>query len=421
MDSLWLKALDLQQCGLTDVITNDIMDLLDYNETLVVVDVRMNNNLQDELAEKIVKKLEQNNAKGKSEYKWFNLPKKQFSKAIKRNDRQEDGNTLKTMSKRMKNHCHSILSKSNSCKNSTIESNKEKSFSKLKQQTKISNDNSKHLLLNLNSQMEISDGFNNLESESSKEEKEEILEQNDENSKNLLFLSFFRIFTKKKIFSISEIEIDIQEILIKDNKNENLEVLQQQLEEARREYQFLLKRTKENEILLLKERIRRETTEKNLLSLQNNITELENVLRKKKEETHGYLLVSQNSLNEICSSFDSLIELLEIKAKNHNINSQSNEEIIISDDIRTKMAILIRKTKSESFRRGYFTEEISNEMKKYARSEADVRNLLPLIDIIHYEKNIGDNPDIISEENTSRRMIGVNVYNGEKFFFSFLS
>lgn len=190
VDSLWLKALDLQQCGLTDVITNDIMDLLDYNETLVVVDVRMNNNLQDELAQKIARKLEQNNATGKSEYKWFNLPKKQLSKALKRTDRQDDLNATKAKNRRMKNVSHSVHPKSAPCKIGPVNTTKEKSFSRVKNP----NDAKRHLLLNLNSQME-SRSFNNLESKIKDEEEEEMslkkVDANNSKEKNVFILMFY--------------------------------------------------------------------------------------------------------------------------------------------------------------------------------------------------------------------------------------
>lgn len=216
-------------------------------------------------------------------------------------------------------------------------------------------------------------------------------------------------------------QIDVQEIIVKENsdnsKEKNLEEMRKELEEAQREHEVLLERTKQNEILLIKERIRRETTETKLRSLKNDLTELENALKEKEEETRGYLLVSQNSLNEICSSFDSLLEMLESTSKNRNVISQSKEEEILRDDIRTKMALLIRKTKSESFRRGYFTKEVSREIKKFARSEADVRNLLPLIDILHYEKNIGDRPDLIIDENIQRTIVEENIYEGDEKFW----
>lgn len=373
------------------------MNLLNYNESLVVVDVRMNNNLQDELAQKIAKKLEENNATGKSEYKWFNLPKKQFSKSIKRIDLADK---TKIMHKRMINHCPSILQKL-----APTEIRKEKPLTKTKNQARKNQpeSNKQHLILNLNTQMENRDNsFNTSESGSSKQEETSQFERNKANSKN--FYHFF-LYIKKKLKRIlfSEVEIDIQEILIKKNKENNLEDIRRHLEEARREHQLLLERAKQNEILLIKERIRRETTDKKLRTLQNNYYELEWTLKKKEEEKRGYFLISQNSLNEICSSFDSLMEILEKSRDNIFISQESKQEIILPGDIRTKLALIIRKTKSESLRRGYFNEEISNEMKKYARSEADMRNLLPIIDLIHCEKNIGDN--IIFEENTSRRIV----------------
>ena len=41
-DDLWLKALDLQQCALTDIGAKSLLDVLKYNTTIVVLDVRQN-------------------------------------------------------------------------------------------------------------------------------------------------------------------------------------------------------------------------------------------------------------------------------------------------------------------------------------------------------------------------------------------
>ena len=41
-DDLWLKALDLQQCGLSEVGAKALLDVLKYNTTIVVLDVRQN-------------------------------------------------------------------------------------------------------------------------------------------------------------------------------------------------------------------------------------------------------------------------------------------------------------------------------------------------------------------------------------------
>lgn len=178
--------------------------------------------------------------------------------------------------------------------------------------------------------------------------------------------------------------------------DKDLDDLLRQLAEARAEHERLLEETKRNHLLLSEERLRRETAETKLRSLKNNLSELEKALKEKERESRGFLLVSQNSLDEICSSFDNLLEMLDSVTRNPSIRSESEEESIIKSDIRTRMALLIRKTKSESFRRGYFTEEVTKDVKKLARSEADMRINLPPMNLIHLERHIGDSPDIIS-------------------------
>ena len=178
--------------------------------------------------------------------------------------------------------------------------------------------------------------------------------------------------------------------------DKDLDDILRQLAEARAEHERLLEETKRNDLLLAEEKVRREMAEAKLRSLKNDLSELENALKEKERETRGFLLVSQNSLDEICSSFDNLLEMLDSVTRNPSVGSESEEDSIIKADIRTRMALLIRKTKSESLRRGYFSEEDKKDVKKFARSEADMRNTLPPINLIHLERHIGDSPDIIS-------------------------
>ncbi|KAF6040570.1 CEP78 [Bugula neritina] len=41
-DDLWLKAVDLQECGLTDVGAEHLLDALRLNSTILVLDIRGN-------------------------------------------------------------------------------------------------------------------------------------------------------------------------------------------------------------------------------------------------------------------------------------------------------------------------------------------------------------------------------------------
>jgi hypothetical protein len=75
-DSLWFKALDLQQCGLSDDIAKAILELLEYNKTLVIVDVRLNAGLREETLKEISRQLDRNDLRSENEYRWLNIPQK---------------------------------------------------------------------------------------------------------------------------------------------------------------------------------------------------------------------------------------------------------------------------------------------------------------------------------------------------------
>ncbi|KAK6625175.1 hypothetical protein RUM43_005466 [Polyplax serrata] len=82
-DDLWLRALDVQDCGLTDVGGRLLVDLLESNSNLVIVDGRGNPFMNDDILLEIMNQLAQNNHnKTETEYKWINknpdLNKKKF-------------------------------------------------------------------------------------------------------------------------------------------------------------------------------------------------------------------------------------------------------------------------------------------------------------------------------------------------------
>ncbi|XP_057319297.1 centrosomal protein of 78 kDa [Microplitis mediator] len=81
-DSLWLKALDLQTCGLTDAIGNKIIELLYHNKTLQVIDVRSNCRLSENIVRDIFEKLDQNNAGCRLEYRLLAAKESKHKKFI---------------------------------------------------------------------------------------------------------------------------------------------------------------------------------------------------------------------------------------------------------------------------------------------------------------------------------------------------
>ena len=162
-DSLWLKALDLQRCGLTDVVASDILELLDHNETLVVVDVRLNPNLRDELVQEISRKLEANIPSGKSEFKWLSLPKKHVNKATKRNESCDDSQITRAKNKKSTNRRPVCLPRTAPCRSTPIEKEKVRPLSSVSMEhpkLQTSPVVSKKLLhLDLNAQIGSSNGF----------------------------------------------------------------------------------------------------------------------------------------------------------------------------------------------------------------------------------------------------------------------
>lgn len=72
-DDLWLRALDVQDCGLTDVGGRILVDLLESNGNLVIVDGRANAFMNEEVLLEIMNQLALNNQnKNDTKYKWIN-------------------------------------------------------------------------------------------------------------------------------------------------------------------------------------------------------------------------------------------------------------------------------------------------------------------------------------------------------------
>ncbi|KAM9262510.1 centrosomal protein of 78 kDa [Morus bassanus] len=73
-EDLWLKALDLQQCGISNEGARSLLDALQTNTTLVVLDVRKNPLIDHFMMKNIVEKLLMNGYSVNSEYKWLTSP-----------------------------------------------------------------------------------------------------------------------------------------------------------------------------------------------------------------------------------------------------------------------------------------------------------------------------------------------------------
>lgn len=73
-EDLWLRALDLQQCGLTNEGAKALLKALETNTTLVVLDIRKNPLVDHSVMKAVIKKVLQNGRSAKSEYQWTTSP-----------------------------------------------------------------------------------------------------------------------------------------------------------------------------------------------------------------------------------------------------------------------------------------------------------------------------------------------------------
>uniref|UniRef100_A0A663MY39 Centrosomal protein of 78 kDa n=1 Tax=Athene cunicularia TaxID=194338 RepID=A0A663MY39_ATHCN len=76
-EDLWLKALDLQQCGISNEGARSLLDALQTNTTLVVLDIRKNPLIDHLMMKNIIERVLMNGNSAKSEnfqYKWLTSP-----------------------------------------------------------------------------------------------------------------------------------------------------------------------------------------------------------------------------------------------------------------------------------------------------------------------------------------------------------
>ncbi|KAF1561148.1 UNVERIFIED_CONTAM: Centrosomal protein of 78 kDa, partial [Eudyptes pachyrhynchus] len=73
-EDLWLKALDLQQCGISNDGARSLLDALQTNTTLVVLDIRKNPLIDHVMMTNIIERVLMNGNSANSEYKWLSSP-----------------------------------------------------------------------------------------------------------------------------------------------------------------------------------------------------------------------------------------------------------------------------------------------------------------------------------------------------------
>lgn len=389
-DSLWMKALDLQHCGLTDQIGADLLNLLDQNSTLAVLDVRNNVNLNDELAAEVMRRLMENDVERKSEYKWMGLaPKdKKIASAGTRRGENEDiakpSRARSAFTKYARRPCQMIPPRR------TIPLSLLPTKMKIQPPSLPVRDlihsqmiDSVRTMHKVSLHLDLQSRINRVDCDVGKQsEHKDVVQCSDE--------------TSLKSFDSIKMDAGTQSMDQWDD-SEKIQNILRQLAETQAEHDRLLEETKQTDLLLVEERARREAAEINLQSAQNDVAKLECALKKKENETRGYLLVSQQSLNEICLSFDQLLELLENNASKYPPDRAFNSQQIASADIKQRLTSVIRQTKSENLKRGYkmdieLPQYVMDSAWKFVKSESDVRSMMP-IPAAHFEKKIGECPE----------------------------
>jgi len=394
-DSLWMKALDLQHCGLTDQIGADLLNLLDQNNTLTVLDVRKNVNLNDELAAEVMRRLVENNVEGKSEYKWMGLvPKdKRITSADTRRGNENEGTTKPSraqsaFTKYARRPCQTIPSrrtvpisllptKVKICPSSPPVRDITQQCDLIHSQTIENVRTMPKVSLHLDLQSCIQPA-NRIDCDvGAQSEHKNVVRYSD-----------------KTNFDCSKINVGMQSMDQQDDSEEIQRILKQ-LAEAQAEHNRLLEETKRTDLLFVEERERRKAAEMNLRLAQNDVAKLECALKKKENETEGYLLVSQQSLDEICLSFDRLLELLENVAGKFPSDRMLGSQM--TADIKQRLTSVIRQTKSENLKRGYkvdieLPQYVVDSARKLVKSESDVRSKMP-ISATYFERKIGECPE----------------------------
>nr|XP_012147887.1 PREDICTED: centrosomal protein of 78 kDa [Megachile rotundata] len=410
-DSLWLKAIDLQRCGLSDKIGKDLLELLDHNTTLNILDVRQNANLNERLVKEIIKRLEENSSDTKVEYRWLALPQQDRKAASAGNRKRSENENSRKPFIRPRSAAmeygkspyqapsRKVISSIDNVKKTKMRPNlppfKHAAAQKRQQQQQqvVQNGQAKSkITLHLDLQSYIKPAMDDtMKNEEDVQTVEENVQPDSDSSSKIVNPT--KVDAATQMPRSLESEID----------SARLEKIQVQLMEAKSEHYRLLEDLKQSTSLLTEERKRREVAEEELQTMKNNLMELENALREKEKETNGFLLLSQQSLDEICNSFDRLLEMVDSVTKNPNVSRRETAEAaIVKADIKRRVASVIRQTKSENLRRG-FAVDIEDDLngytepvRKFAKSESDMRNSVAPISALQIEKNIGDTLDVRS-------------------------
>ncbi|XP_066460239.1 centrosomal protein of 78 kDa [Eleutherodactylus coqui] len=84
VEDLWLKALDMRQCGISNQGAKAFLHALQTNTTLMVLDIRKNPLIDHPLLKTVIERVLLNGHDTNSEYKWFTSPSSKEASNMKR-------------------------------------------------------------------------------------------------------------------------------------------------------------------------------------------------------------------------------------------------------------------------------------------------------------------------------------------------
>ncbi|XP_076658314.1 uncharacterized protein LOC143362219 [Halictus rubicundus] len=414
-DSLWLKALDMQRCGLTDKVAKDLFDLLDYNTTLVVLDVRQNVNLNEDLTKHIMKRLAESNADAKSEYRWLGSSdqNRRVVSAGNRKRTESENKTLTRPRSAMTEYVkrpyqvppRNAISLTNNARKTKprphippYKSANAQRRQQDQQQTvqSVEADAKQKVSLHLDLRSHIRSVMGEASGNTACDRTYDgSVQQSDRTSSRNMDLC-----RAAKVDAATQMADDLEL-----DSSARIQLIEIQLAEAKMEHERLVEETRQSGLLLEEERDRREEAEAKLNEMKKNLAQLENALKEKEQETNGSMTLSQQSMDEICGTFQRLMNVLDSVTKNPN----ENEAGFVNDDIKRCVNSVIRQTKSENLRRAFAVDANKDDsingyaepIKKFAKSESDVRSTLPPV---YLERNIGDSPDVRSPSLDGRHL-----------------
>ncbi|XP_058246746.1 centrosomal protein of 78 kDa [Hemibagrus wyckioides] len=92
-EDLWVKAVDLQRCGISNEGARVLEKMLQSNTTLCVLDIRRNPLVDNELVKSVIKKVLMNNKGQDSQYLWLKPPAKEANDSSGQTTRRITGRT----------------------------------------------------------------------------------------------------------------------------------------------------------------------------------------------------------------------------------------------------------------------------------------------------------------------------------------